>query len=749
MRARRSVSVVVALTVLTGGVAATAATGTSGAAAATDQRPGPPILYAKPANAPQLQNTGIWHAQPILISGTSAYRDGEFLYQDYLYDDHGARESQDPNDPRGNNQFSAPNGTYTYPTSMADANSADFVEVRVKPLADATAFRFTLNSMSTPLRAAISVALGGHAGATHPFPFGANTSAPADVFLTISPHGSGASAVATDAATGKPIAGPTVPVAVDHTRRQITVELPHKYWNPGDGSARIAAAVGLWDSVNHRYLVPGNSATATTPGGAGNASNPSVFFNVAFRSREPTPEFGPAIAAQVAGNSTWWRESAQGAALAAGDISPLFADVDFGKLAHDVTDNSDVPSYGNFDRILASHFEPRQGTRYSDSCYGGDYDCQYQGQLQPYAIYIPKKTPPAAGYGMTLLLHANAANYNEFLNSRNAQQFGDRGTGSIVATPEARDPGSSYIGLAAADVFEVWADIASRYYLDPTWRSIAGYSLGGLGTFKLAEQFPDLFSRAVAIVGSPGTPIKAVPQSEELASLRNIPIMVWDVIPVDELNPYSEINVVALQQLGYRYDYLAFPGEHLTPAINDQYAQAVAFLGTTRVDPNPAHITYVYGKDTLDGLVRSTGDFPKWGVVADHAYWLSDLRARTSGTSCQDSQMPGCGTTASIDAESAGFGVDDPTPSGPQPGAGVQTGGAAFPVLPYLEIKQTWSAPPQHARTDAITVTATNLAAVTIDVIRAKVDCNVALHVTTDGPLAVTLAGCSKVVHFG
>ncbi|HMC72655.1 MAG TPA: hypothetical protein VKJ07_26105, partial [Mycobacteriales bacterium] len=384
-----SILAVVAVAVVGGGVAAGAATVSSGrGSAAATERPGPPILYAKPAVAPQLQNTGVWHAKPILISGTSAYRDGEYLYQDYLYDDHGARESQDPNDPRGNNQFSAPNGTYTYPTSDKDANTADLVEVRVKPLVDATAFRFTLNSMTSPVRAGISVALGGKDGTTHPFPFGANTSAPADVFLTIKPADSGAAAVVTDATTGKPISGPAVLVTADQERRQITVELPHAYWNPGDATARIAAAVGLWDRASDRYLLPGNSATATTPGGAGNASSPSAFFNVAFRLHEPTPEFGPAIAEQVANNPTWWRDSAQGAALAAGDISSLYADVDFGKLSRGVTDNSDIPSYGNFDRILASHFEPRQGARYADSCYGGDYDCQYQGQLQPYAIYV-------------------------------------------------------------------------------------------------------------------------------------------------------------------------------------------------------------------------------------------------------------------------------------------------------------------------------------------------------------------------
>src|SRR5688572_13552050 len=50
-------------------------------------RPGPDVLYAPPPRAPQLENTGPWKAAPILISGASAYRHGEFLYQDWIYDD--------------------------------------------------------------------------------------------------------------------------------------------------------------------------------------------------------------------------------------------------------------------------------------------------------------------------------------------------------------------------------------------------------------------------------------------------------------------------------------------------------------------------------------------------------------------------------------------------------------------------------------------------------------------------------------
>ena len=64
----------------------------------------------------------------------------------------------------------------------------------------------------------------------------------------------------------------------------------------------------------------------------------------------------------------WWRDEAQGTTLATGDISKFYADVDFSKLSAKVTDNSQIPTSGPIDRILASHFEPGQGADYSHEC---------------------------------------------------------------------------------------------------------------------------------------------------------------------------------------------------------------------------------------------------------------------------------------------------------------------------------------------------------------------------------------------
>src|SRR3954454_17636290 len=87
-------------------------------------RPGPDILYAPAAVAPQLTNAAPWKADPILVSGATAYRQGEFLYQDFLYDDHGANQAPDPADPRtAGNLFSKPDCTYPSPTDRKYANA--------------------------------------------------------------------------------------------------------------------------------------------------------------------------------------------------------------------------------------------------------------------------------------------------------------------------------------------------------------------------------------------------------------------------------------------------------------------------------------------------------------------------------------------------------------------------------------------------------------------------------------------------
>jgi hypothetical protein len=714
----------------------------------TAPRPGPEVLYEPLAQAPQLENApgSGWRAKPILISGASAYRDGEFLYQGYLYDDHGAKEVPDPTnpmispggDPSGGDTFSEPDGTYTYPTGPSyDENAADLVELRVRPKSKATAFRITLNTLEDPSLVATAIAIGGTPGETHPFPFGANVSAPAQYFLTV--HGETASL--TDAATGAEVPGPAPGVSVDLARRQITVEVAHSEWNPGSSTVRLAAGVGLWNTASGSYLLPGAVASATKPGGAGADTTPPAFFDVAFRFNAQEPLPGTPGAATVTAPA-WWRESAQAQALAGGDISAFHAEVDFGKLKAKTDDDmanqpTGVPQTGVFDRILASHFSDGQGADYATGGCGSASACvgELRGQLLPYAIDVPSGSEPSSGWGTTLLLHSLSANYNQFAGSKNQAQFSARGSGSIVFTPSGRGPDGWYYDHAGADTFEVWADVAAHYHLDPSFTDIAGYSMGGYGTYKFASQFPDLFARAQPTVGPPALGVwvpPAEPTGGEqsltqrmLGSVRNVPFLIWDET-TDELVPIAGVleQVKAFDELGYRYEFDEFQaGEHLTLALNDEYAPAAAFLGTETIDSDPAHVTYTY---------NPTMDFAADGTSAGHAYWVY-------GVGLRDAE--GAAPLGTIDVRSQGFGVGDPLPGATQHGAGALTGGT-IPAIPYTSQSKAWGPAPSEPVRDALTIKATNVAHVTIDAKRAKVDCNAQLNVTTDGPLTVTLAEC-------
>jgi hypothetical protein len=723
-------------------------------------RPGPAVLYQPLAGAPQLENAkgSIWKAPPILISGAGAYRKGEFVYQGYLYDDHGAKEITDPTNPMhspggdssGGDLFSAPNGTYDYPSGPGyDENAANLVELRVKPRPKGTAFRITLNTLENPALVATAIAIGGTEGEPHPFPFGANVSAPAQYFLTV--HGE--TAVLTDAATGEEVAGPAPSVTVDLARRQITVEVPHTEWNPGSSTVRLAAGVGLWNESSGSYLLPAATRSATQPGGAGTASNPPAFFDVAFRfnAQEPVPGTpGP----ETTANPAWWRESVQAQALATGDISQFHAEVDFGKLAAKTEDDmpgqpTGVPQTGVFDRILASHFADGQGADYATGGCGSSAACSgaLRGQLQPYAIYVPSGGAPAPGWGLTLLLHSLSANYNQFSGSRNQSQFAARGEGSIVITPSGRGPDGWYYDHAGADTFEVWADVAAHYKLDPNFTDIAGYSMGGYGTYKFTSQFPDLFARAQPTVGPPGLGIWVPPNEPQpggnqsltermLGSVRNVPFKIWDET-TDELVPIAGVlkQVEKFDSLGYRYEFDQFQaGEHLTLALNDEYKPAAEFLGTETVDRNPPHVTYVY---------NPTMDFASDGTSAGHAYWVYGVTLREPG---------GSAPLGTADVRSEGFGTGDPAAEETTHGAGALTGGT-IPAIPYTSQAKAWGPAPSAPVADALDVNATNVQSFSVDARRARVDCAAALHVSTDGPLKVTLTDCpggrSKTFDFG
>ncbi len=571
--------------------------------------------------------------------------------------------------------------------------------------------------MLDPTVAAFTVAIG-NSSQERPWPLGAGVSSPARYFLTV--HGS--TGVFTDAATGARLE-PAPAVSVDRGRRQIQVLVAHSIWNPRRSVVRMSMGSGLWDPVAGAYLKPGAAATATQPGGA--SENGEAIFNVAFRTHERVPViYAPGIANTIAEggvlvkeDGSWWRERDQADALANGDVSQFNAEVDFGKLMRRATDNSGVPSTGNIDRIYATHFNIGQGIDYNKTCIpNGTANCtgRFLGQLQPYALYVPAKPVPPAGFGLVISMHGLSANYNEFLGSHEAEQLADRGSGSIFASPESRGPDGSYQSYAEADVFDMWNDIARHYRLDPAITDVTGYSMGGGGTYSLASEWPDLWARAFPIVGPPSS-------SGSFANFRNIPVMAWygqnDELVGPEMSEEAFLNA---DQAGIRYDHWVFtPAGHITEGNNDEYAPAAAFLGDARVDRNPTHVTYYYDPGTDDAVLGP----------ANHAYWLAGITLRNPASA------------GKLDVRSLASGHGDPPVEPLEVGYHVLYGGSHGPI-PYQERTIGWGAAPPEPKADQLIIEATNIGAVTIAPARAGVSCSAKLSIASDGPVHVTLAGC-------
>jgi predicted esterase len=736
--------------------------------------PGPEILHRPPAEAPQLENTGVWKADPTMVCMTSAYRSGEFLYQDCLWDDRGGGPAyrwyhytymynyRYPSDPRYRN------------------NAADIVEVRLKPLDDATAVRITYNTMTDPNLVAATVALGGDPNRPVAMPHGANTVMPGEVFVTAS----GAAGDIVDGATGRPLAAkPTV--KTDLARRQVEIRVPYSAFDPrGDTAVRVGAAAGLWDAGKQSYLLPGEGrATATRPGGA-RRDHPSAFFNAAFRYDEP--------------HDAAWRDHQQLAAVEQGDLSPFFATVDFTKLTAGADDDmlgrrGGIPTTGYMSMLFASHFETNQGRRLptdaggprplsfsqqnglSEGAPGDDqrpglafgWPCRegctpdLAGRLQRYMVYVPKVAPPETGYATLLWLGGFAINAGDVVYDgpdlfRSVGERADHPT--LVVGTDARGADQWAYGQSGASNFETWADLARRFRLDPTKTAMSGFSSGAYSANKLSLTFPDVFGKAficdgldiapsfptqngvadklpvdTTTVHEPGSMISPL-----LPSRRNQSVMEW-AGSTDDFIPYNITRTRAdLYAAGdYDYEFITWhsvAAEHLTMCSNGTWDVLNRWLGDMKRVENPAHVTYVRNPFMDD---------PSAGLVGNRAYWVSGIETRDKALGTVDVTTDGLGLGApsvppaaienlsiASDGIHLGTGYDRPDLR------------SQLPVNPYTrEHRKLGPAVPQE-KADRLSVVAGNIRSITIDVARAGVTCAADLDVSSDGPLSVTLLGC-------
>lgn len=476
---------------------------------ASGARPGPDVLYAAAPDAPQLENRHPrFRAAPLLVSGTEAYIDGEYLYQDHLYDDYGS-----DTDGQGGSSLSSNTGDVTYPTDRERyaGNAADLVEFRASVGPDDVLYRVTLNTLLAADSTIVAVAFdtdGDEATGSDELPGDPNADFPGTDEAVVT-WGTGAEHHDLDDPSPTTTA---VDVDADLEANQITVTVPRSVSDPR-GTWRTTVVVGLHDGEGG-WLLPGQDASEDQPGGAGPLdTSPTGIFNVGFRFEEPylasnvPPDADQAVALRDKAPTTF-----------AHDID--FAALDAGE------ERTTVPETGTQVRLFPSRLDLGEGR---------DLETfpAYLGQLQPYSLYVPTGYEPDTPAGFTFDLHSLGQEHWQYNGSTGIQQLGEQ-RGQLVATPLARGPDGWYQHEAEYDTFEVWNDLARHFNLAPDRAAIAGYSMGGYGTYRLGGLYPDLFGKAFTTVGPPGDGIWIPPDdptggAETLSNLwlenvRNVPV---------------------------------------------------------------------------------------------------------------------------------------------------------------------------------------------------------------------------------
>jgi dienelactone hydrolase len=177
------------------------------------------------------------------------------------------------------------------------------------------------------------------------------------------------------------------------------------------------------------------------------------------------------------------------------------------------------------DRVAAGDDPYRTATGMIVKAYRDEWD----GTLQPYALYVPRDYKPgrAGGWPLIVALHGafsdhrhnlrrvfgldNRPRENDAEAARNELPLPD--VPALVVSPFGRGELMGYDGLGGDDVMRVLADVRRAYDVDPDRITLTGLSMGGGGAWQIGLRHPELFA-ALAPVCAVADYRRMVPPAE-------------------------------------------------------------------------------------------------------------------------------------------------------------------------------------------------------------------------------------------
>ncbi len=714
----------------------------------------PGAAVARPARLPVPSHTQ-WPFPSVFshTEGSGRLDGGASLWTDFVYDDHG---------PLGNpagilaasqaSDLAPVHGGFTYPAGDARQNGADIFTAAVGYTKQATYWRVDWNTLVDRNIPVAEWTIAGDRAKNAPpsataWPGNAGVSTSTGIQYGLIVTARGAHLV-TAADPSNTVA--SFPTTVNMNTRSFIVRIPTTVL-PVSGTWKLQLAAGLANSAGNGF-----ASVPLTDGATGNGVN---VYNITFRTYRqeselvcptgPFPDPGLAQAADrgigvdgvtydhlpaaECGNN--WMENDQANTLAGGNVAKYSLSVNWAQLAGHVRTPEPRPT-GYTNRWYVTPLSLGQGVVDPS---GGTYTPPtYVGRVQPYAVYVPTGYNPAKPTKLTWILHSLGANLNQYggvAPSQLKEECQDRG--SICATTEGFSEGQWYYAQAEVDFWDVWHQLALTYDLNPDATVMSGYSMGGWASYKLPEEYPDLFAQSMPLEGpvicgdrvygpigsaaGAGQCTSDGDSTPQIVNLEWIPyVMTYGGI--DELVPFTggQEQIAQFRSLGYRFYAVDYPTEdHMVFSVQNDFTPADSQLGDLTRVRNPGSFQFKWYPD----LVKEIGHIGRAGRIGPtRDYWISGLAGRDTAP----------GKFASVSADSHAIRQTRHTAS---EHFGVSAG---FEPTPAAIDQQTWTAHGTTAVRQLLTLSFANVSRASVNTVRARLRC-ATIRATTDGDTALTL----------
>jgi pimeloyl-ACP methyl ester carboxylesterase len=639
-----------------------------------------------------------------LISGTVSWVDGTFVWTDYAYDDRATTPDAKYPQVLSMESLADMGGASVYP-SVETANAADLIQLQLRFDGEALRIRAVLETLEDPALPLLGVGLDldGDPQTGAPNLPGAGWNVQGTPLglerLVVAMQGSARvmrweNGSWLDAEGAAPI--------LDPAHNTIEVLVPAAELGATGASWRIVGVLGLNDA----------ELSWLTPTGR--------IFDLAF-------VHDPTLAS--------WQSGTQASVLSGQeDAAQAIATIDLQDFQQRRTSLAQPVAGSKQTYLYHSKLQLGEGIRASDRKYAGPY--------QPYAAWFPENL--AANPPLIVLMHGALQNH---LSGQYGTPEDDFAPDAVVVTPLGRSEAFGwYAGASEQDVLDVIADAQQRFGTDPDRIVLSGYSLGGVGTFALAQLYPDRWAGAIDIVGAPDLGLVeiteiALPQPYTLENLRNLPFRMGHSradeleIIVGAIQP--DLAALQLELLGYDYRYWQFYlRDHLNFPVEVLQCEYEAAIARGRVI-DPARVVF-----SQEPALR--WDEPDTGLLLRHdsAYWMSDMVVR--GASFEP------GDKGTVDITS--LARPDRTPlieSRNGAGENITAPGDVCGDNPDIQtndiwsvLGQAWTAFEDAPLSNGMIVNLTSVESVTLDVARMGLDVDeaIAIESSSDGAATLRLA---------